>query len=107
MPRGPQRLYVARTGKYLGVLRSPLVDGSGTFIRRDGSLGHIFGDGGVLRAQPGRAGRARPALQEAWAGTAITGRPGSTSGPGSTSVGSTGVSGNDGRGTTEILPGPV
>jgi hypothetical protein len=29
------------------VLRSPLVDGSGTFIRRDGSIGQIFGDGAL------------------------------------------------------------
>jgi hypothetical protein len=48
MRERPQRLYVARTGEYLGVLRSPLVDGSGTFVRRDGSIGHIFGDGAAV-----------------------------------------------------------
>jgi hypothetical protein len=42
MPERPQRLYVARTGEYLGVLRFPLAGGSGTFLRRDGSIGHIF-----------------------------------------------------------------
>ena len=35
-------LFAARTGEYLGVLRSPLNDGRGTFGRRDGSAGHIF-----------------------------------------------------------------
>jgi hypothetical protein len=45
MREQPRLLFVARTGEYLGVLRSALVDGSGTFIRRDGSIGQIFEDG--------------------------------------------------------------
>jgi hypothetical protein len=42
MQERPLLLFVARTGEYLGVLRSSLADGHASFVRRDGSIGHIF-----------------------------------------------------------------
>ena len=42
MQERPHLLFVARTGEYLGVLRSCLTDGVASFVRPDGSIGHIF-----------------------------------------------------------------
>jgi hypothetical protein len=42
MSERPRLLFVARTGEYLGVLRSPLASGGDPFLRRDGSIGHVF-----------------------------------------------------------------